>query len=284
MALRRKRRFDLGDYDNSFLYTPNLKKASRRNPLRQPTIIKDGLVLAYDFSDKKCLNGIVNGAGNFVTDLAKKTPAAVPAAGSVTSTLPLILMSSVYTPAIGFNGAKYTNDKKGGIAFDGVGDGLWKDTTGGIGNPFGVSGTTPSTMNCWIKFNTISAEGQIYMFWGDGNTNLMRAYFHRSGRLAVEYYFNTATSNYTPVAGRIYMITWTESGTGQVKLYVDGVFQQTFALSAPATTSSGIIIGAGLISGVYDPNCTLYAFNIYNRVLSDNEIANNYNVTKARFI
>jgi len=284
MALRRKRRFDLGDYDNSFLYTPNLKKASRRNPLRQPTIIKDGLVLAYDFSDKKCLNGIVNGNNNFVTDLAKKTPAAVPAGGSVTSTLPLILMSSVSTPAIGFNGAKYTNDKKGGIALDGVGDGLWNNKDGNLNNIFGVTGTTPSTMNCWIKFNTISAEGQIYMFWGDGNTNLMRAYFHRSGRLAVEYYFNTATSNYTPVAGRIYMITWTESGTGQVKLYVDGVFQQTFALSAPATASGGIIIGAGLISGSYDPNCTLYAFNIYNRVLSDNEIANNYNVTKARFI
>ena len=122
------------------------------------------------------------------------------------------------------------------------------------------------------------------MFWGNGNTNQMRAYFHRSSRLAVEYYFNTATSNYTPVAGKIYMITWTESGTGEVKLYVDGVFQQTFALAAPATVSSGIIIGAGLISGGYDPNCTLYAFNIYNRVLSNNEIANNYNVTKARFI
>ena len=284
MALRRKRRFDLQDYDNSFLYTPNLKKASRRNPLRQPTIIKDGLVLAYDFSDKKCLNGIVNGAGNFVTDLAKKTPAAVSAAGSVTSALPLILMSSVYTPAIGFNGAKYTNDKKGGIAFDGVGDGLWNNKDGTLNNNFGASGTTPSTMNCWIKFNTISNEGQIYMFWGNGNTNQMRAYFHRSSRLAVEYYFNTATSNYTPVAGKIYMITWTESGTGEVKLYVDGVFQQTFALAAPATVSSGIIIGAGLISGGYDPNCTLYAFNIYNRVLSNNEIANNYNVTKARFI
>ena len=284
MALRRKRRFGLEDYDNSFLYTPNLKKASRRNPLRQPTIIKDGLVLAYDFSDKKCLNGIVNGAGNFVTDLAKKTPAAVSAAGSVTSTLPLILMSSVFTPAIGFNGAKYTNDKKGGIAFDGVGDGLWNNKDGTLNNNFGASGTTPSTMNCWIKFNTISNEGQIYMFWGDGNTNLMRAYFHRSSRLAVEYYFNAATSNYTPVAGKIYMITWTESGTGEVKLYVDGVFQQTFALAAPATVSSGIIIGAGLISGGYDPNCTLYAFNIYNRVLSNNEIANNYNVTKARFI
>ena len=284
MALRRKIRFDLEDYNNSFLYTPNLKKASRRNPLLQPTIIKDGLVLAYDFSDKKCLNGIVNGAGNFVTDLAKKTPAAASAAGSVTSTLPLILMSSVFTPAIGFNGAKYTNDKKGGIAFDGVGDGLWNNKDGNFTNNFGASGTTPSTMNCWIKFNTISSEGQIYMFWGDGNTNLMRAYFHRSGRLAVEYYNNTATSNYTPIAGRIYMITWTESGTGEVKLYVDGVFQQTFALTAPATASGGIIIGAGLISSVYDPNCTLYAFNIYNRVLSDNEIANNYNVTKARFI
>jgi hypothetical protein len=284
MALRRKTRFDLENYDNSFLYTPNLKKASRRKPLDQPTIIKDGLVLAYDFSDKKCLNGIVNGNNNFVTDLAKKTPAAVPAAGSVTSTLPLILMSSSLTPAIGFNGAKYTNDKKGGIAFDGVGDGLWKDTTGVLGNPFGVSGTTPSTMNCWIKFNTISAEGQIYMFWGNGAGNQMRAYFHRSSKLAVSYYSNDATSNYTPVAGRIYMITWTESGTGQVKLYVDGVFQQTITLAAPATASSGIIIGAGLISGSYDPNCTLYAFNIYNRVLSDNEIANNYNVTKARFI
>lgn len=284
MALRRKIRFDLEDYDNSFLYTPNLKKTSRRDPLRQPTIIKGGLVLAYDFSDKKCLNGIVNGAGNFVTDLAKKTPAAASAAGSVTSTLPLILMSSVFTPAIGFNGAKYTNDKKGGIAFDGVGDGLWNNKDGNLNNNFGASGTTPSTMNCWIKFNTISSEGQIYMFWGDGNTNLMRAYFHRSGRLAVEYYNNTATSNYTPIAGRIYMITWTESGTGQVKLYVDGVFQQTFTLGAPATASGGIIIGAGLISSVYDPNCTLYAFNIYNRVLSDNEIANNYNVTKARFI
>ena len=284
MALRRKRRFDLEDYDNSFLYTPNLKKASRRNPLSQPTIIKDGLVLAYDFSDKKCLNGIVNGNNNFVTDLAKKTPAAVSAAGSVTSALPLILMSSVYTPVVGFNGAKYTNDKKGGIAFDGVGDGLWKDATGAVGKPFGVSGATPSTMNCWIKFNTISGEGQVYMFWGDGFTSQMRAYFHRSSRLAVAYYNNDATSNYTPVAGRIYMITWTESGTGEVKLYVDGVFQQTIALAAPNTVSSGIIIGAGLISGSYDPNCTLYAFNIYNRVLSNNEIANNYNVTKARFI
>ena len=284
MALRRKRRFGLEDYDNSFLYTPNLKKTSRGNPLRQPTIIKDGLVLAYDFSDKKCLNGIVNGAGNFVTDLAKKTPAAIPAPGSVTSAMPLILMSSVSTPAIGFNGAKYTNDKKGGIAFDGVGDGLWKDATGAVGKPFGVSGTTPSTMNCWIKFNTISGEGQVYMFWGDGFTSQMRAYFHRSSRLAVAYYNNDATSNYTPIAGRIYMITWTESGTGEVKLYVDGVFQQTIALAAPNTASSGILIGAGLISGSYDPNCTLYAFNIYNRVLSNNEIANNYNVTKARFI
>ena len=284
MALRRKRRFDLEDYDNSFLYTPNLKKTSRGNPLRQPTIIKDGLVLAYDFSDKKCLNGIVNGNNNFVTDLAKKTPAQIPAPGSVTSAMPLILMSSVYTPVVGFNGAKYTNDKKGGIAFDGVGDGLWKDATGAVGKPFGVSGATPSTMNCWIKFNTISGEGQVYMFWGDGFTSQMRAYFHRSSRLAVAYYNNDATSNYTPIAGRIYMITWTESGTGEVKLYVDGVFQQTIALAAPNTASSGILIGAGLISGSYDPNCTLYAFNIYNRVLSNNEIANNYNVTKARFI
>jgi len=284
MPASRNRRFGLEDYDKSFLYSPNLKKSARRNPQNAPSIIKHGLVLAYDFSEKECLGGIVNGASNFVTDLAKKHAPTSNVSNNFTANMPLNLMSATYTPAIGLNGAKYTNDKGGGIIFDGVGDGLWNNAAGQVHNSFGITGTTPSTMNCWVKFSVISSEGQIYMCWGTGFTNQTRIYFHRSSKLAVAYYFNDATSNFSPVANRIYMITWTESGTGQVKLYVDGAFQQNITLSAPNTSSSGMIIGAGLISSGYDFNGTLYAFNIYNRVLTDIEIANNYNVTKKRFI
>lgn len=278
MPLYRNKRFGLGDYDEAFLYraNQNFKKTSRREAINPPTIVQDGLVLAYDFGDKYSLNGISAGNSVIAHDLVKVFPARTPDVRSIPAErMPLVLM----------NGTAYTNNKGGGLSFDGVNDGLWNNSGGALANHFGITGNLPSTMNCWVRFNAISTDGQIFMFWGNGNTNQMRAYYHKSSRLAVAYYNNDVVSTFTPVVNRIYMVTWTENGAGSINLYVDGIFRQTLtAASAPATSTGGILIGNGLITATYNFNGTLFAFNIYNRVLSRNEVAQNYNATKYRYI
>ena len=76
----------------------------------------------------------------------------------------------------------------------------------------------------------------------------------------------------------------TATGTSGAQLvYINGIqiFSNNIA-TTPTANSNNLSIGKLSYSGLYT-NMTLGFARIYNRVLSNSEILNNYNMTKSRF-
>ena len=82
--------------------------------------------------------------------------------------------------------------------------------------------------------------------------------------------------------------TWDQS-TGIVKLYINGLAISTIdtgITNTPCVLSDGIITIGGEYYSIGAGNAfegTIYSTAIYNRVLSDAEIFQNYNRTKSRY-
>jgi hypothetical protein len=172
------------------------------------------------------------------------------------------------------NGPTFSSASLGGIVFDGVNDHVNSTNT--------ILGASPSTYEMVVKINarTNSNVENAFFTAGIESPNRMRLYFMRNNNFAVAYYDNDFTFSYSVQVGVIYDVCFVESGTGTVSLYVNGSFIQSTNLTAPNTLGTSLYIGR--YATIY-LNAEVYNAKIYNRVLSAQEVLQNYNAQKSRF-
>ncbi len=214
-------------------------------------IVTNGLVVSLDAADKNSYPGSGTSWNNLTTN--------TPTLGTLTNT------------------PTFTTDKGGGVSFSGTNQYINFSS-----NP--ITGATATTFDFWVKINT-STGAQVENpigFIGTLSNNQMRLFFMRSGKLAIAYYNNDYTFNYTVTAGAIINATFLENGSGTVSLYINGNFIDSSGLTAPNTVGNTFYLGYYAASSNY-LNGTIYNTKIYNRVLSATEIAQNYNAQKSRF-
>jgi len=217
-----------------------------------PHIVQDGLIFAIDAGSARSYPG----SGTAVTDLA----------GTNTGAL--------------VNGVGYSANQGGKWVFDGTDDQLLINSGTAIEvNDF--------TITQWIQFPSSTARMSI----GGGfyNTSPVAEYrgyiWYRSNESQIRVTMNNETGAVFTVSGSLYLngfhqITATRSG-GTYKLYIDGV-----QVDVTRTASTNLFC----IRTIGWSYTNTYAFEgdiantlIYNRALTDAEVAQNYNGQESRF-
>jgi hypothetical protein len=178
-------------------------------------------------------------------------------------------MTSTGNNGMFVNGPTFNTGATPSIQFDGADDYINATNTKFIGS-------APSTFEFWMNPSVVtnSSVGECFLQIGNASPNQMRLYFFRDSKFAVAYYGNDFTFNYTAVANTMYHSVFTENGSGLVQLYINGVLVSSGNLSQPNTQGSTYWIGQ--YSGSYRYNGKLFSHRAYNRVLSSQEIVQNF--------
>ena len=213
-------------------------------------IIKNGLVFNMDAANR--------------ASYPKTGTTATDTIGNISSTL---------------NGTIFENINSGVFNFDGVDDDI--SFAAANSGPLNDIGTGDFTVSVWANAVTKTDYGALIgnntgnglLMWRVANSNVFQCYIGG----------DSFTTTYTiPFDDTWHYYSITRSGTG-VTLYVDGISVQTGTSSATLASNSISYIGnqphnnrrwKGTITNV----------QIYNKALSDEEVTQNYNALKGRFV
>jgi hypothetical protein len=185
------------------------------------------------------------------------------------------------------NGPTFSSTNGGSIVFDGTDDFV---NIGNIGDYSTISYTLESFI--YPEFDS-SANGRPFFTKG---LNCSQGEFQvEYGRTSNKFSFLSSfsrialTSNLTYPKNNWYHVVITRTNNGNStytnRLYVNGILDNTTTVSYPTETTNGdlSIGGNNICSNVSDFLGKITISRIYNRVLSAQEVLQNYNATKSRF-
>lgn len=222
-----------------------------------PKIVTDSLVFCIDAGNPKSYIG----SGTAWVDLSGNQSTCVSSGGPVFGT-----------------------DGKGSFLFDAADDMF-------ISPENSVFNTQTPSVEVWIKTNATTQNG---FFFEKGNVNSQYSLFQEGGYIQWRQYFSsgqgltnlsTVTSNYISTSNWAHVVGTFTSGTR--RLYINGVLVNSDSQSGTINTNAnGISIGVfGGYNGArgYYYNGRIGSVRVYNRVLTQEEVLQNYNVSKTRF-
>jgi hypothetical protein len=181
------------------------------------------------------------------------------------------------------NGTNLIKDNGGVFIFDG--------TNEHIQLPQSFSfGTSSFSIECWVKLDTISGIDAIYYsqssnlsgFYGIGHANVTGA----RGFYISDFNGSTRVTSHMGTAASIntwYHVVGFKNTSNQQAVYVNGSLSTPLLTSTLSVTSSYPLIGANIASFSEIWDGSISQFRIYNRALTSDEIARNYNATRHRF-
>lgn len=227
-----------------------------------PKIITDGLVLYLDAANTRSYPG----SGTTWNDLSR---------GGNNGTL--------------VNGPTFNTGSGGSIVFDGVNDRVSRSSPINAGSNF--------TVNAWIYptllgttrraivgngYNYTSRQGWLFCTAGGGINN---TFFLSIGSDIAGV---NAPANTLSLNTWVYISATCQNGGGAINLYRNG----TIITDVISTLSSGSIqydinqfnVGFRFVGGTADPfTGNIASVSIYNRILTQQEVLQNFNATRARY-
>ena len=210
-------------------------------------IVTDGLVLALDAADKNSYPG----SGTTWRDMSGNN-----ITGSLT------------------NDPTFNSANGGSIVFDGTNDSVI------MADNSALNTQTPS-VEVWIKTNTTNQNG----FWFEkGTVNSQYSLFQEGTSIV---WRQSDRSQYTPTATYITTTNWAQVlGTytsGDRRTYINGILRTSDAQTGVVATNAGGMFIGTYGGGGYPYNGNVAVVRVYNRILSQAEILQNYNAQKSRF-
>lgn len=182
-----------------------------------------------------------------------------------------------YTGSL-INGPTFDSTNGGSIVFDGTNDYVEQSNY----TPFNISSMSYEII---FKPNNAPSQGPLggsdivstspyfYLDYGSGN---IRTYNAGSS----PQYFTVQSLS----IGSIYHFVCTRNGTTE-KNYVNSIESLGRTLSSTAGNNNGFGSVGGWVAGLnWYLNCNIYAIRIYNRALSQQEVLQNYEALKSRYI
>jgi len=140
-----------------------------------------------------------------------------------------------------------------------------------------ISGTDPFTIEAWTN-KTSGNYGAIFGNYGSGYTSGM--WFATAGLYigGSVYHSNSATT----MAG-VHHSAATRDANGNVKLYRDGVLVTSGTLTSSIPSNINFRIVNDVNSGGEALAGNIYTVNVYNRVLTAEEVNSNFNALRGRY-
>jgi hypothetical protein len=179
------------------------------------------------------------------------------------------------------NGPTFDSGNGGSIVFDGTNDII-------TSFPTQISGNGSKTIESWI-YVTSSSRGGLCGTRGGNTTGWVFAVNRTtSGNLT---YYHTGTVSTLEISAGILQNAWYQCGVtystsnAEVKFYVNGIQSGTTFTSVAAINTSAYngVIGREGDNTNFPYKGNIAITRIYNRVLTDSEILQNYNAVKSRF-
>lgn len=136
-------------------------------------------------------------------------------------------------------------------------------------------GSSPRTISLWFWTPSINSSWNTMFSYGSnsGHYKLYAMGYHQSGKYAFTAYWNDLDSGIgTATASEWHNFVTTYDGTA-IKAYVDGVFKKSKTTSDIDTATSDITVGARSYNSDYAGDMWYADIRIYNRALTDAEIA-----------
>jgi hypothetical protein len=214
-----------------------------------PNIVRDGLVYYIDAANTRSYSGSGNTAYGLI--------------GGIGGTL--------------VNGVGFSSVNAGYFSLDGTNDYIDFGTV-----PANTTGT--STVACWVK-TTSSTTGLPLAFDSYGGIYINR---FTTGKILAFFDGSTGDNTSADVSirsvndGNWHYLSATTNGS-TCSMYIDGALDKTYSETPSFGTSIYNSIG-GQADGFNFINCFVSLAHIYNRALSAQEILQNYNATKKRYL
>lgn len=207
-------------------------------------IVTDGLVLYLDASNTKSYSGM----GSVWYDLSRENNSTI-------------------------LGPTFSSENGGLFNFDGVNDYI-------SFQPLSSNLTTNNLSFEWILKYT--PNGNFQNIFACGNTTTFDIYIIPDGNLRVYSSSNFDSTNINLLSNILYFITITTTNSS-VCFYINGnLIQEIPATISTASNFPDPKIGYNL--SLYPLNANLYQFKCYNRKITSEEVLQNYNALKNRFI
>jgi hypothetical protein len=152
-----------------------------------------------------------------------------------------------------------------------------------------------ATIEIWLKAPTaiVNINSKTLYFGGGTSNNLIQLYRNApfgTNQYSWLIYYTTTTGNSAYLQGFTYTpYVWTQTvltynSTGTAAIYRNGVLQNTQTIANfvqwNITTANTTIVNTSMVG---QQNGSFGAYRYYNRALSQAEVTQNYNATKARF-
>ena len=176
------------------------------------------------------------------------------------------------------NGPTFSTGDGGSIVFDGVNDRLTFNSS------YTISASPDWTIQTWIKSFQTSSSSAYIRFLGNTQVDRNFFFFEWNNRIfarndsATGFAFQTGFSPGLPLNRSTFLLTLI-GRSGNLELY----YNNTITSVNTPITGSLTFIDVMNERRVSNPGGELNTFNLYNRALSQQEITQNYNATKARF-
>ena len=230
-----------------------------------PSIVRSGLVLCLDAGNTKSYPG----SGTTWTDLSGNGKS-----GTLTN----------------MDGTNFNSTNLGSLTFDGSNEQVSIDnsyTTVSL-----PTGSSPRTLITCFKGTSSFGGYKHILHYGTNSTN--QAY----GIAILNGYLNNHTwsgnsnfSNFALSLNQIYWVavTYNDSASPRNRFFVNGIFGttgygqgKTSDYSINTGTAYGLKVGARIANAEYLTG-NVYLSMVYNRVLTDAEVQQNFNATRSRF-
>jgi len=236
-----------------------------------PNIVEDRLVLYYDSANPKSCTGTTSSDKIFdLSGISYNTGSNPNNTGS-------------------FQGTVTKTEHNLAFEFNAVGDNI---TIPNFMDPLSDNSKFPNgnnnpniTLSCWVNNTNLNSGDNSLMWIGDQTPQGVHAMCTNSTRYSFLHYAGDAVfTDYTIPAATWQHVTMTYNTTGRVnQLYVDGDLIQT--ISNKPTSDIDITFPDLNLVGNYRNSKLGFAacFMIYNRVISAQEVKQNYDAMKARF-
>ena len=214
-----------------------------------PSIVTDGLVFALDAANTRCYSG----SGTNVNGLV----------GGSFGTL--------------VNGVGFTSSNNGSFIFDGTND--WINVPSDSSFAF-----NNFTISAWFKSSDKSRYNDIISRYSLGVVKVLFYSEITNGRLTFEVGSDRLIDTSSDIVNGFWNYVTARRSSGNLEVFINGI-RSNFIVS----TSNGFIdadrwrIGTTNASGDF-ANCNIAQIQMYNRALSQQEILQNFNATKGRYI
>ena len=172
------------------------------------------------------------------------------------------------------NRPTFSSRNGGGIVLDGVNDyvSLSNSTTTQFSN------TDPWSFSIITELLSQNAEYPSILNKGSAATTGLLLFYYSSGSIVLKHNNLQPNPIIVPM-NRPFVYTATYSGSGAVKIYLNGIYRVDGPTIVSVDTTNNLTLGFG---DAYS-NIRVYNFSKYNRALSQQEITQNYNALKSRF-